>query len=215
MEKEIITEMNWLQGGPYYELSFLINNSEDKESLLRTILSFLKKESTFYVINSNEELENKIGEYVRGYIDEDVIQRNLDINSILQISGLRKSRLNISELSEELVKVNFWFYGSIYNVKEWNQKGLQKNDKPVFKEFFKSMRKLLNPLLGTIAYEKDCQDLFLTEELSPNKIYSIRNLSIKNIIEIVNRNVNDFELCWVNGEIFGQKESFEIEIKTA
>ena len=207
--------MNWLQGGPYYEISFLINNSEDKEKLLRTILSNLKEKSTFEVVNSNDELEDKIEKYVNGEIEEEIIRRNLDVNSRLQISGSRKSRLNIMELSEELVKVNFWFYGSIYDVEEWNQKGIQEKDKEAFKEFFKSVRMILNPILGTIAYEEDCEELFLSDILSPNKYFSIKNLSIENMTERVNRNINEFEFCWIKGQVFGKEQNIEIEIKTA
>ena len=202
--------MNWLEGGPYYELSFLIKNSEDKQSLLRTILSKLREESTFEIVNSEEELDIKIEEYVRGEVDEEVIRRNIDIHSILQISGRRKSRLNISELSEELVKVNFWFYGSIYDVEEWNQKGIQQKDKEAFKEFFNSVKIILDPILGTIAYEEDCEELFLTKILSPDRYFSIKNLSIENIRERINKNVNEFEFCWINGQIFGKNQDIEI-----
>ena len=202
--------MNWLEGGPYYELSFLIKNSEDKQSLLRTILSKLREESTFEIVNSEEELDIKIEEYVRREVDEEVIRRNIDIHSILQISGRRKSRLNISELSEELVKVNFWFYGSIYDVEEWNQKGIQQKDKEAFKEFFNSVKIILDPILGTIAYEEDCEELFLTKILSPDRYFSIKNLSIENIRERINKNVNEFEFCWINGQIFGKNQDIEI-----
>ena len=76
-------------------------------------------------------------------------------------------------------------------------------------------RTILNPILGTIAYEEDCEELFLTETLPPNRYFSIRNLSIENITKRVNRNVNEFEFCWINGQIFGKKQNIEIEIKTA
>lgn len=73
----------------------------------------------------------------------------------------------------------------------------------------------MNPILRTIAYEEDCEELFLTEILSPNSYFSIRNLSIEKIRERVHRNINEFEYCWINGQVFNQDQNIEIEIKTA
>ncbi len=207
--------MNWLQGGPYYELSFLIQNQEDKKNLIKEIMAKINQSSRFKIVFQSEELEELIELYVNGDKVDGKIYRSLNINTQIKISGNRKSRLFIQELSDELLKVNFWFYGSRYDAEEWNQIGLKDIDKPEFRDFFNFIKNNLNPILGTIAYEEDCEELFSTEEISPSQFYSTKNLSLENITERVNRNVNEYELCWVNGQIFGQNENLEIEIKTA
>lgn len=128
--------MNWLQGGPYYELSFLVRNKKNKESLLDEILESLTNRVNVKIVDSSNQLNEKVDSFVKGYEDEGIIRRSIDINSEIQIEGNRKSRIFIEELSEELMKLNFWFYGSEYDAEEWNQIGIKENQKPKFRELF-------------------------------------------------------------------------------
>lgn len=203
--------MNWLQGGPYYELSFLIKNSENKVELLKSILSRLKVSTSFEAQDACSEIENKINEYRVGEEDGGIVHRNIEIEAIIQIAGARKSRLNILELSKELVKLNFWFYGSIYADEEWDQKSLRVEDKPAFRSFFNLVQNTLDPILGTIAFEEDCEELFLTDVLSPNKFYTIKNLKLGKIQKRLSQKNNEYEYFWAAIDTFDNKEDIEIE----
>lgn len=205
--------MNWLQGGPYYELSFLKSNSEDKAKLLHTILEQLGRIPNLKIESSTNEIENGISEYSKGEQEGKLVFRSLEIKVKVECSGQRKLRLNISELSKELVKVNFWFYGSIYDANEWNQKGIRENDKPGFRQLFNQIQVNLKPILGTIAYEEDCEELFVTELLAPNEYFSIKNLNLEKIKERLEKNTKEYEYFWVAKGKIGNKEELEIEIK--
>jgi hypothetical protein len=207
-------KMNWLQGGPYYQLSFLIRNQEDKEHLLNLILSKMSRKADFEIVIPIDKLKEKTKTFIKGYEDEGLIRRNIDINIKIGVSGIRKSRLFIEELSDELAKVNFWFFGSRYDADEWGQLGLKEENKPEFKNFFQFVREQLNPVLGTIAYEEDCSDLFDTEEKYPSEFYKTVNLQLDKIRERIHQNKNAFEYCWINANVFGNDENIEIEIKT-
>lgn len=206
-------KMNWLQGGPYYELSFLKYNSEDKAKLLQTILDQLSKIPNLKIECSTNEIEKGILDYSKGEEEGKLVFRYFEIKVKVECSGQRKIRLNISELSKELVKVNFWFYGSIYDADEWNQKGIRENDKPAFRQLFKQIQDNLKPILGTIAYEEDCEEMFVTEILAPNEYFSTKNLNLEKIKKRLEQNINEYEYFWIaKGEI-GNKEDLEIELK--
>ena len=205
--------MTWLQGGPYYEISFLLKNSEDKGKLLRSIISKINSQLAIELNHSIKELASRVLAFEQGEKDGLIIRRNIELDAITQISGTRKHRLFISELSEELIKLNFWFYGSLYDAKEWNQKGIRSIDKPAFIQFFKSAKVVLEPILGTIAYEEDCEELFMTDILSPNKYFSIKNLNINSIKERLNQNVNQYEYFWLGKGGIGNETKIEIQIK--
>ncbi len=206
--------MIWIQGGPFYEISFLIYNSEEKVELLRTILIKLKNDQTFEIQNSKSQIDTKIINYNVGDLDGEIVRRNFDINLIIHISGKRKSLLNITELSMELVKLNFWFYGSIYDAKELNQLGIRPEDKSAFKDFFNSVRMKLNPILGTIAYEADCEELFAKGILSPHSYFSIQNLNLEIINRRLNQNVNEYEYFWASKGVFENNEEVEMQLET-
>lgn len=207
--------MDRLQGGPYYELSFLIRNQVDKESLVENILSNLNQKTKFNILNPKEDLHRKIRFFVAGEEGGGKFFRSFDIDTLIEISGNRKSRLFICELSDELLKINFWFYGSQYDAIEWNQIGLKESDKPEFRKFFWQAKGILDPILGTIAYEEDCSELFESAHNWPNDCYKVENLSIKTIKERLHRNKNEFEFCWIKGSQFNLDEDIEIEIKIA
>jgi len=203
-----------LQGGPYYELSFLARNQEDKKGVVENILSKLIQKTQFKVINDKEALIERIKLFVDGEQHEGDVVRSLDIDTQIEISGERKSRLFIAELSDELLKINFWFYGSQYDAIEWDQIGLKEIDKPGFRKFFDDVKEVLNPMLGTIAYEEDCSALFDSDYTWPNNYFKIKNLSLEKINKRLHRNVNEFEYCWINGHIFDLEQNIEIKMQT-
>lgn len=181
---------------------------------MKEIISNVSRYPNFEIVTPTDELNDLIELYVKGDKADGKVYRSIDINTQIEISGNRKSRFFIQELSDELLKINFWFYGSQYDVEEWNQQGLNEIDKPEFRNFFKFIKEKINPILGTIAYEEDCSELFETVETSPSEFYKLANLQLDKIKERVYRNKNEFEYCWINATEFGEEENIEIEIKT-
>ncbi len=203
--------MNWLQGGPYYELSFLVRTKVDKEGLLKEILEQMTRRKKFKIMESSNRLIEKVKSFAEGYEDEGTVQRSIDLNTEIEIEGIRKSRLFITELSTELMKVDLCFYGSEYDAKDWNQIGIKEYHKPEFRKLFQNIRRELNPILGTIAYEEDCSALFDTQELIPSEHYQLQNLNLDSIYRIVNLKPREFEYCWIGEGQIGNKSEIEIE----
>ncbi len=204
--------MDWLKGGPYYELSFLMRNKIDKDRLIKELLANLVDDLGVKIIRTSQELKEEINTFVEGEQEDDKLRRKIDVNTQIEISGSRKSRLYIAELSHDLLIVNFWFFGSEHDSKEWDQQGIRKEDKQKFKDFFKMTQEIVTPILGTIAYEEDCSALFETAADYPNEFYKLENLKIEKIRERVTRSTGDFEYCWIRGDEFGEVEDVEIEM---
>lgn len=204
--------MSWLQGGPYYELSFLILNSPEKKRFLQELISNLGQLTAIDWVPDKEALEKIIDDYVVGAEDDGMIYRMIDIHAFISVSGKRKARVFVAELSDEFVKVNFWFFGSIYDVAEWNQAGIRKEDKPAFRDFFHVVRELFNPIAGTIGYEEDCQELFDTTHAFPHPSYSSSHLTLEHIRTLIANETNPFEYAWLNGATFGLQEDLEFDL---
>ncbi len=206
--------MTWLKGGPFYELSLLFKNPIDKIGFIENILEILRNSKlNFQIFESDKEFEDKLKNFIEGYKDDTVTIRILNLNTKIDIVGNRKFKLNVIELSEELIEVNFWFYGSLYDADEWEQKGIKVEDKPYFKRFLIGTINQLNPIIATIAYENSCDFVFDTEDTYPSSEYVIKDLSIEKIKEKIQSN-DSFEYCWINGKEFGVVENIEIINRT-
>lgn len=208
--------MTWLKGGPYYELSILIRNIVPKVRLLTHILKELNHlDFPYKIIDSETEVAKKVDLYEIGERDDNLIRREFDIDAEFEISGKRKARIFIAELSNDLIKANFLFFGGEQDEGEWNQIGIKNEDKSEFRRFFDSIIKKFNPILGTIGYEVDCIELFELNETYPNVKYTINELSIDKIQRRINKSNYEFEYCWVNGNEFNENSNFEFELNSA
>lgn len=207
--------MTWLKGGPYYELSFLLRNTEPKSKLAKNVMELLHQLNfDFKIISNLVEVEKKVDLFEIGEKNDDIIYRSFEINVEFDISGKRKSRLFIEELSDELSKLSFCFFGALQDAPEWDQIGIKNVDKVAFRRLFECIVKNINPILGTIAYDEDCSALFELEETFPNKKYSLKELSIEKIYKKINNTINEFEFCWINGKEFDESSDIEFEIQT-
>ena len=193
-------------------MSFLLRNQQHKERLARKILAALQENPAFEVITPAEELNAKIQRFAEGEKEEDKLLRTLDLNTQVEIAGSRRSRLVIAELSDELLQLSFLFFGSPHAAEEWGQLGLKAKDKPAFRAFFQNTIGLLSPVLGTMAYEEDCTELFDTDEPYPSEAYNIKNLSTEKIMARVRGDSHDFEYCWMNACEFNATDNIEVEI---
>lgn len=206
--------MTWLQGGPYYELSFLVRTPDRKEVFLSEFLEKLTHSGWSFRLNAGkDEVENMIHVFENGVLDNGVNLHFFNPDISLDIAGTRKSRLFVAVISNELAMVNFWFYGSIWDAPEWDQPGIKPNDKDVFKRFFEHIFEILKPIAGTMGYEVDCSDLFDTQVTYPDDFYAVESLSPEGIKKRIDQTINAFEYCRINAQYFRLRTDLVFEGK--
>ena len=160
--------MSWITGGPFYELSLLIFNNIDRKAFLHSIIDQLSKSNyAVEVVEHDSEIELKIAAYAKGEPFKNKIIRNAKFNLWVKVAGKRRAILFIAELSDELIKINFWFYGENKAV---DPKGISKKDQLIFRLFLIHLIKIYQPLAAVIGYLKDIEALFELKDGYPNNI---------------------------------------------
>jgi len=80
--------------------------------------------------------------------------------------------------------LNFCFFGSEYDAKEWGQKGIKNTDLPEFSKFLSALFNIFEFEIGAIAYENDCTLLFFEHSVIwPNEFFTIKNIDIQKILK--------------------------------
>ncbi len=197
--------MNWLQGGPFYELSIIVNNDTNKNTLIQSIFKILIDSSSILMCKNSDDTNEQAEQFIAGYWDDSTIYRTCKLNIKVNIAGTRKAIVYVNELSESLVQIDFCFYGDYEDAPEWNQIGLKRSDKPDFLKFFRFIINKFNPLLGLIAYEDYCTSLFQTKEAYPHDDYCIEKLSL----EMVKQSLNNFDFAWIRDSVFSTEKHIE------
>jgi len=171
----------WLQGGPFLEVSFLLELKEEKRKTAQDIIGRLSR-----IINKVEIVDKNVDEVIsffeRGYpYDEDHPQTNyihsLRLRLYIYIARKRKAVLQIEMVSSNAIMVGFWFYGDEFDVPEWDQIGIKKEEIEDFKYFIKELYSVYEFNIGGIAMEEDVLELFGFGEAYPNECYRYENLS--------------------------------------
>lgn len=197
------TKTNWLQGGPLLEISSIKNNTNDKERIINQEIDSLKKwNSKFAITTDNQTFERYKNEFIEGYVDQGKTNRQFTINCLIELSGRRKAKFEIIELSNEFYSTNLYMYGSRIAAFEWNEIGITEYQE---KEIIKASKEYIaisKPVLLAIGYEEDCTSFFDTDKTYPSNEYRIYNLSIKSITERANRKENGFEYVYIDKDKF-------------
>lgn len=174
--------MTWLQGGPFFEISFLLTLDTDRQTFVETILTKLKSFSpTVQIAATGKEIKEKVKEFHNGYRDNEqdpssMVYHSTQIPIYMKIYGKRKSILAFEQVSSRLIEVNFWFFGSELDAPEWNQKGITETQIPDFKNVLHNLFDTFDFILGTIGYEVSTTDLFDTEDGWPSEKYNLNNI---------------------------------------
>lgn len=175
--------MTWLEGGPFLEISFLLTLELDRQSFFDNIVTKLKSfKPTVDFATSETELEEKITEFNIGYPDDEK-DRNTKVYHQTQIpiyvdtDVKRKSILSLRQISDKLVAVDFWFFGSKWDAPEWNQVGITNEQLPIFKDFLSKLFDTFDFVIGTVGYEVSVTDLFDTDDTWPDEKYSLDNIN--------------------------------------
>jgi hypothetical protein len=160
IKHKLIMNINWLSGGPYYEVSFITLNKYTNETALNNLID--KLNTLNYKI---EMYENNLENKVKSFCDKTNIQMELKIH--INICGIQRSKIYIEYLSEEIIQIDFCFL----------EEKLNKEKKQRLEKLLNDLMKLYDGIVGIIGYETDCGTvLFETEELYPHEDYSIKNI---------------------------------------
>lgn len=197
----------WLQGGPFLEVSFFLeNNSQDKQKIINDILDKIDQiQPKIEIINTIEEINNEKEEFIKGYLYDETNLNSPTIHSMplkLFVHFKRKRRclLDFSISSKDkAILVEFCFFGSNFDAPEWDQVGVREEEINEFKGFLIKLFEIYNFPVGVLGYEMDVTYLFNTEKSWPDEFsYDIKNLSISEVIGTNLDNFNCYDYLIVN-----------------
>ncbi|WP_078410726.1 protein kinase family protein [Priestia abyssalis] len=171
----------WLQGGPFLEVSFLLELKETKTKTIQDIINKLSK-----VTNKVEIVDKNVDEIIdffdRGYPYDEEDPQSVNLHTLrlrlyVYLSGKRKATLQIEMVSSNALLVDFWFYGDEFDEPEWDQIGIKKEEFSRFTSFLKELYSVYEFKIGGIAIEEDVLELFGFGEISPNECYCYESVS--------------------------------------
>ncbi|TWT27317.1 hypothetical protein [Planomicrobium sp. CPCC 101110] len=171
----------WLQGGPFLEVSFLLELEAGKKEAARSLIRELSALSTA-ISFADEDIDELIAAFVEGYPSDEENPKSPRIHSLLlrikvDVAGLRKAILQVEQLSTNALLANFWFYGSQFDDPAHNQRGIKTENLEGFERLLIELYASFNFKAGGISIEQDISDLFNCEATSPSEHYRFENLS--------------------------------------
>lgn len=199
--------MAWLSGGPFYELSFLVNNrTSPKETISSIIATLHKLGPSIEFAGSRKEIDESIDSYQAGYpYDEQdtnsAMIRSAQLDLWTSFAGRRRSALYIEEISDQVTCVDFCFYGDAIDSDVEGQPGLKAEDIPLFEEFFIRIFERFDFPAGTIGTEADAKDLFQFRGGWPNEAYTLDQLD-ESVIDRVAEGNSMFTHVLYNKSLF-------------
>ncbi|MBM7605098.1 hypothetical protein JOC75_003102 [Metabacillus crassostreae] len=144
----------WLQGGPFLEVSFLLELKEEKKKTIQDIINKLSR-----VTNKVEIVDENVDDIIdffdsgNPYDEEDpqsIYLYSLRLKLYVYLSCKRKATLQMEMVSSNVLLVNFWFYGSEFDAPEWDQIGIKKEE---FTGFLKELYSVYTFTKGLIRKE--------------------------------------------------------------
>lgn len=177
----------WLQGGPFLEISFLLELKKNKKETIQEIILNISK-----VRNRIEIYDNNVDEiidfFAEGYPFDEEDPKTSYIHSLrlglyVYLSRKRKATLQIEMVSSNAIMVNFWFYGSTVDAIEWDQIGIQNEVITDFTNFLKDLYSIYEFNIGGMAIEKNVISLFGFDEVYPNECYCLENVNPERFLQ--------------------------------
>ena len=171
----------WLQGGPFLEVSFLLELKEEKTKTVQDIINNLSK-----VTNKIEIVDENVDEIIdffnRGYPYDEEDPHTINLHSLrlrlyVYLLRKRKATLQLEVVSSNALMVNFWFYGDENDEPEYDQVGIMKEEFTGFTSFLKELYSVYEFKIGGIAFEEDVLKLFGFEKTYPNECFRYENVS--------------------------------------
>lgn len=173
--------MEWLQGGPFLEISFVLELRKKKKETIQDIIDKLFKVNYKIEIIDNN-IDELLNAFEKGYPFDSEDSQSISLHSLklrlyVYLSRKRKAILQIDKVSSNALIVNFYFYGSSFDALEWEQVGIMENEMVDFTNFFTELFSIYEYKVGGIAYEEDVLSLFDGNEVFPSECYRFENIS--------------------------------------
>ncbi|MDQ0362011.1 hypothetical protein [Breznakia pachnodae] len=174
-------ENNWINGGPFLEVSFVLETTDNScETIMGLINSFNSLPISIEV--QKNDLQTKLLEFEKGYnYDDNRTIHNLNLNGYIYINKKRKVLIEITRISTALVLVDFIFFGSQFDVEEWNQVGIQKSEYILFYQLLDELFKIYSFKIGCVEIEDNVLSLFDVFVEYPDEQYNIDNLDFNKV----------------------------------
>ncbi|BBI34141.1 hypothetical protein [Cohnella abietis] len=171
----------WLQGGPFLEVSFLMEIKEERKKTIQDIITKLSK-ITYKIEIVDKNIDEIFDFFERGYPYDEGDPKSFYLHSLqlrlfVCLTRKRKVTLQIEKASSNALMVNFWFFGSVFDAPEWDQIGIKEDEIKDFTDFLNELFLAYEYKVGGIAIEKDVLDLFNSNETFPNENYRYENVS--------------------------------------
>lgn len=184
--------MSWLLGGPFLELSFIIEEVNQLDETIQQIQNTNVK----IEVHTPSEL---IMEFYEGYpYDEDdpggKLIHQVKVNLTVHTLRKRNAILFIERIGPGLLCFTMCFFGDKMDVPEWNQPGVRHEELPEFIGLLVSLYRVINFVVGGLAIEEDVKALFNTKEEWPHDDYKVSNL----LGEHIENTLNSFISVLVN-----------------
>lgn len=187
--------MNRLQGGPFLEVSFLIDEYDPIQVILAKLCDLpikiemkittdlLQAFDTGYLYDEQDSNSKKIH------------QLHLHLN--VHTNRHRASDLYIERIAENSLCCSLCFYGDEEDNIEWNQIGIASSEIQEFTSLLVQIFEKLEFVAGVVAIEQDAKFMFDSHKEWPDQEYELTKLNIQSIM----RNANSFYTIIVNNDI--------------
>ncbi|MFV8830560.1 hypothetical protein [Alkalihalobacterium sp. APHAB7] len=177
----------WLRGGPFLEVSFLMKIREDKKKLVHSVINNLSLLSEKIEL-VDENTDEKIDYFLKGEPFDEAdpttpMMHSLKLHLYVHLTRKRKATLQIEKVSSNGLLVNFWFYGSTYDSKEWGQIGINEEEYVDFTNLLIHLFSVYRFKVGGIGFEVNVLDLFNSSETYPNECYQFENVLPNHVLQ--------------------------------
>lgn len=184
----------WLKGGPFLEVSFLWELTGDRKLAIQSLIHQLPG----YICIADSNTDKLIEAFGSGYPydpedSHSPIIHSLEFRLMADIAETRLALLYVEQLSDNMLLVDFRFFGSRSDAPEWNQTGVKNEDLTAFTDFLVDLYSIFKFKAGGIAIDQDIRELFDCEETSSSPCYHFENSSPDSFIK---RQMDFLALIW-------------------
>jgi hypothetical protein len=165
----------WLRGGPFIEVSFLLELKENKFKTVKNIINKLSEVPTkIEVVDHN--IDEIIDYFDKGYPYDDENPQSPYIHSLkirlfVDLPRRRKASLFIDKISSDSILIDFCFFGDEADVPEWDQIGIRKDEYNDITNFLIELYSVYQFKIGGVSCEEDIKFLFETIKEYPNECF--------------------------------------------
>jgi hypothetical protein len=208
MEKVLLNDEPFLQGGPFLELCVVIK-AAGRPELLEYVLTKLPMLPFPSFVNLDDARRGSTP-FLDGWIVDNELNTwmyEATIPLVVNISGWRKCQLRVAELCHGLYQLDFEFFGDRDDAPEWHQLGVREIDDPVFRECLGKICSIFNADLGLIGVEADATTFFCLLFQDPGFIKAYERLLSAHVasnrdIEALGFQSGHFGAVFLKGRLF-------------